>query len=71
MTEEQLELARQLQEISGYGMMDCKKVLVTSNFDMNVALTYLQKYADIGKLTDYWIDGRHVSKEEYYAKRSQ
>ena len=65
LNEEQLEFARKLRELSGYGMMECKKALISSNFDINKALIYLKKCNDFGKLNDYWINGSHVSKQEY------
>lgn len=67
LTEEQLELAGKLRELSGYGIMECKKALVSSNFDIDKSFEYLKKYGNYGKLIDYWIDGHHVSQDEYYA----
>jgi len=37
------KLVRDLREKTGAGMMDCKKALVESNGDINLALDFLRK----------------------------
>jgi translation elongation factor EF-Ts len=36
-TEEQTKLVKELREITGQGVMECKKALVTANWDMEKA----------------------------------
>jgi elongation factor Ts len=43
------KLVRDLREKTGAGMMDCKKALIESNGDINLALDYLRK-SGIAKL---------------------
>jgi translation elongation factor EF-Ts len=46
-------LVKELREKTGYGMMDCKKALIESDWDMDKAKEWLDerhKYSDLTRL---------------------
>lgn len=45
-------LVMQLRQMSGAGMMDCKKVLIATNGDIELAMTELRKAGQAGKKAD-------------------